>query len=113
MIMAAAIIIIYYIVDPSQSRWMPKCPSKLITGFDCPSCGSQRALHAVLHGDINAAWNFNPFLFIALPYLLLALWGQLSFIPGSARANRLACSPILVFGYIGIFLAWWLLRNLL
>jgi hypothetical protein len=34
---------------------MPKCPFKMITGFSCPGCGIQRALYAIMHGNIKEA----------------------------------------------------------
>lgn len=34
--------IVYYVLDPTvENSWAPKCPMKLLTGFDCPSCGVQ------------------------------------------------------------------------
>lgn len=91
---------------------MPRCPSKLITGLDCPACGVQRALHAALHGDIGAAWHFNPFLLIGLPYLLLATWGSCRTLPGNRQAHRISHHPLAAYGYIAIFFCWWIARNL-
>ena len=59
-------IIYYYRHDPAEGG-VPKCMFRTITGWDCPGCGSQRALHALLHGHIAEAWSFNPFVFIAVP----------------------------------------------
>ncbi|MBD5257178.1 MAG: DUF2752 domain-containing protein [Barnesiella sp.] len=97
--------------NPAECGWMPRCPSKLLTGCDCPSCGAQRALHALLHGDLRGAWQFNPFLIVGLPYLLVAVWGSLRFMPGREWARRIASQPIVVYGYIFLYIAWWLLRN--
>lgn len=108
---AIGIIFLYYNVNPADSVWMPKCPSKLLSGYDCPACGVQRAFHAILHGDFGAAWRTNQFLFLALPYLLLAIWGSTRF-PGSLKARRIAHSKIVAYGYIALFLAWWIVRNL-
>lgn len=111
-VMTAAIIIVYYNFNPGDSSWKLHCPSKFITGIDCPACGAQRALHACLHGDIGSAWHYNPFLFIGFPYLLLALWGNLTFLPGYCRACRIAHSKVMAYGYIIFFFAWWVIRNL-
>lgn len=67
-----AFILFYYIVDP-RCIWMPHCMVKTYTGFDCPGCGSQRAVHALLHGDIAGALRYNAFLFIALLYIVV-IW---------------------------------------
>lgn len=112
-VIAVAVIIVYYRFDPTASRWMPRCPSKLITGYDCPGCGSQRMLHALLHGDIAAAWRFNPFILLSLPFLIMAIWGNFSSLPGATRMRAIAHSPYMVWAYVVAFFGWWILRNLL
>ncbi|MGJ1384952.1 DUF2752 domain-containing protein [Sphingobacterium spiritivorum] len=67
-------IYIYRTYDPQEYALFPKCPVKSLTGFDCPGCGSQRAIHAILHGNFKAAFAFNPFFFFAVPYLFLNLY---------------------------------------
>ncbi|KGE14225.1 DUF2752 domain-containing protein [Sphingobacterium deserti] len=65
------LIYIYYKYDPLQSAWFPKCPFKTFTGLDCPGCGSQRAIHALLHGDFSAAVRYNALLLPFIPYVLI------------------------------------------
>jgi hypothetical protein len=36
------------------------CPLKTATGLPCPTCGSTRALWALLAGDIPGAFRWNP-----------------------------------------------------
>jgi hypothetical protein len=67
------LLIIYGSFNPSKSRFFPKCPVKTAFHIDCPGCGSQRAVHALLHFDVVQAFKFNALLVIALPYLALAL----------------------------------------
>jgi len=64
---------IYYQLDPSQSGVFPRCPFLSLTGFKCPGCGSQRAIHALLHGDVGAAFGHNAMLLIALPWIAVLL----------------------------------------
>ena len=52
--------------------WMPKCPTKLLFNIDCPGCGFQRAIHAIIHGEFKRAFSLNPFLFLAAPYAIIA-----------------------------------------
>lgn len=111
-VIAVTVIIVYYRFDPTASWWMPRCPSKLLTGYDCPGCGSQRMLHALLHGDIAAAWRFNPFILLSLPFLAVAIWGNFSSLHGSAKMRAVAHSPYVVWVYIIAFFGWWILRNL-
>lgn len=46
------------------------CPFRLVTGWDCPLCGGTRMGGALLHGDLAAAFAFNP-----LALVLVALLG--------------------------------------
>lgn len=109
----AAAIVVFYNVDPSQSQIVPKCPFKLLTGLDCPSCGSQRALHALLHGHVLTALRFNPFLILSLPYLITVMWGYARFLPGSAAMRRIFHHYYALIIYVILFCIWWILRNIL
>ena len=63
----------FYVFDPEKNGFFLKCPFKMATGLDCPGCGSQRALHALLHGDFGKAFHYNPLLMLSMPYLFLGL----------------------------------------
>ncbi|MCW8133624.1 MAG: DUF2752 domain-containing protein [Planctomycetota bacterium] len=55
------------------------CWFKNQTGFPCPGCGLTRSFVAISHGDLPAAWHFNPFgfFFYALS-IALAAWPLLA-----------------------------------
>lgn len=53
--------------DPTQSVFYPKCMFHELTGWYCPGCGSARAFHALIHGEILTALDYNPLLVISLP----------------------------------------------
>ncbi|GAA3610742.1 DUF2752 domain-containing protein [Microlunatus ginsengisoli] len=42
------------------------CPFRTMTGWNCPLCGGTRMGAALLHGDVAAAFAFNPLAFIGL-----------------------------------------------
>lgn len=63
---------LYFRFDPAQYPF-PKCPFIAITGYQCPGCGSQRALHLLLHGQVDDALQANPLFVLALPYVLFGL----------------------------------------
>jgi hypothetical protein len=44
----------------------PPCPSRALTGYRCPVCGTWRGLHALAHGDIVTAWGLNPLMLLTL-----------------------------------------------
>jgi hypothetical protein len=52
------------------------CPFRALTGWDCPFCGGTRLGSALLHGDVVAAFWFNPAVFVGLVLLTIvgALW---------------------------------------
>lgn len=66
-------VVLYRRFDPLEWGIFPKCPFKMLTGYDCPGCGSQRAIHALLNGDMGSAFKHNPLLIIGLPYMILGL----------------------------------------
>lgn len=49
------------------------CPFKKLTGLDCPGCGLQRSIVALLKGDIVGAFKFYPPTFVLLALLVFAL----------------------------------------
>jgi hypothetical protein len=51
------------------------CPFRAVTGWDCPLCGGTRMGDALLHGDVSAAFGFNPLALIGL--LVLGILGVL------------------------------------
>lgn len=42
------------------------CPFREVTGWDCPLCGGTRLGSALLHGDVAAAFAYNPVVFVSL-----------------------------------------------
>lgn len=42
------------------------CPFRTLTGWNCPLCGGTRLGAALLHGDLGAAFAYNPLVFVAL-----------------------------------------------
>jgi Protein of unknown function (DUF2752) len=59
--------------DPAVTWWFPSCPLRELTGWLCPFCGSLRALHALLQGDLSAAWRMNPLTTLGAAAGLIAL----------------------------------------
>jgi len=66
-----ALVALYYRYNPEVYDFFPACPFHKYTGLDCPGCGSQRAVHALLHGDVPAALDYNLLLVISLPFLTI------------------------------------------
>ncbi len=60
------------LVDPNHSHAFPFCPLKLVTGMDCPVCGSLRATHSLVHGHLGAAVGHNLLFVLLVPFILFA-----------------------------------------
>lgn len=112
LVLIVAVLALFYIVNPTTSLFIPKCPFKLITGWQCAGCGFQRALHAVLHGHIAEAISYNLFLIYSLPYFLLILFteyvarGTLK-----VRFRQWFESKIAIYLYVTLFCMWTVVRN--
>jgi len=70
--------------DPVKANFFPVCPMYSMTGFACPGCGLTRGFHALIHGDIIPALDFNLlipvwaviFVWVAVSLMLLAVRGR-------------------------------------
>lgn len=65
-------VLILIAFSPSKAGWFPPCPFHSLTGLYCPGCGSLRALHLLLHGQIAGAFRMNPLLLFSLPVIAAA-----------------------------------------
>jgi hypothetical protein len=72
-LLGGAVIVLLRVFDPAASGVFPPCPVRYLTGLYCPGCGSLRAMHALLHGDIGRAWAMNPLMMVTLPFLTYGL----------------------------------------
>lgn len=62
--------------EPASSGLFPSCPLYSMTGFACPGCGMTRGFHALFHGDILTALDFNaliPLVAVFFGYWFLSL----------------------------------------
>ncbi len=97
----------YAFFDPAEGGF-PECLFHKLTGFDCPGCGTQRALHSLLHGDIAGALRYNALLALCVPLLMV-----LCLPPKVKWAERLRGSVWLPKAVLIVVLGWWIVRNLL
>ncbi len=64
------ILCLYYFYNPGLETYFPKCPFYSVTGLYCPGCGSQRALHQLLHFNILETLNYNALYVIGLSSII-------------------------------------------
>ena len=98
-------------VDPNTVGHYPTCPFLAITGWYCPGCGALRAVHALAHGDPMTALARNPFVVVALGYVVIAwvLWLERTV---RGRPVRWLAPPWVLYSVLGAILMFGVLRNL-
>ena len=86
------------------------CPFRLLTGLECPGCGSTRMFMALVDGDINGAFAANPALLAALPVLVaIVFYDEWRWVKS---AERVSPPPWLTAGLLIYFLIFGIVRNL-
>ena len=107
------VVYFFYRFNPSTEKFFLPCPFKLITGYDCPGCGSQRAVHALLHGDVAQAFHFNPLFVIAIPYVIIGLIFNIQTVKEKyPKARKLLFGKKTIYLILTIILIFWVGRNL-
>lgn len=109
-----SLIVIYTVFNPNSSSYFPKCPFKMLTGFKCPGCGSQRAVHHLLNFNIKNAINENAILVLSIPYIIL---GFIYDIKKKHTAKSLIWRKRLfgqkaIIAVLTIIIAFWIYRNI-
>jgi len=105
-ILVLLLVSLYYFFNPTVSNFFPKCPFYIMTGLFCPGCGSQRAIHDMMHLNIFEAINHNALMFFTFTFGIgLYLYSKKKFSDLIYHPK----SPLIIFGIIFLF---GVLRNL-
>jgi hypothetical protein len=107
---AVAGLAVLHVRDPNGPGSYGVCPFKLLTGLDCPGCGSLRAIHALTDFDLATAIDRNLLLVVAAPLLVLAWLGALF----PALGRKLEMIRPRWFGrlVLAAVVGFWVVRNL-
>ena len=105
------LIIIFFFYDPCNYSIFPKCPFLLLTGLQCPGCGSQRAIHSLLHLEVLKAFHYNALLVFTLPIIVILLLAEYY---RCSRPNlcMMIHNKIYIWWYLAIIILWWITRNI-
>lgn len=100
------VIPIYFFYNPSKFDFFPKCPLYKTTGIYCPGCGSQRAIHDIVHFNLTEALSHN---LLAVTIIPIALFSYLFF---RNFYNKVIYHPKTPWVFFVLVLLFWILRNL-
>lgn len=104
------------LVDPHEVGHYPLCPTKYLTGLDCPGCGGLRAVNSLAHGDVVTALDHNAFVVLVLLPLAVVLWVR--WLVRAWRGTPPPAEPpwwqrrAALWTLVGVMVAFTVLRNL-
>ena len=98
-------------LDPNRPGHYPGCPFLALTGHYCPGCGTLRAVHDGLHGDVRGALARNPLAVIAAPFILVAWVCWVLRLAGYDAPHPTRLRAGWVWTLLGVVVAYWVLRN--
>lgn len=102
--------LLYYTYNPESTAIFPRCPFLVLTDLKCPGCGSQRALHALLHLDVADAFRYNAMLVLSLPIIFLLLYAEAVRTKRPAFYARIQ-RPAFIWVYFAAVILWMVARN--
>lgn len=112
LVVIIGVAILFFVLDPSKNTLFPKCMFHSLTGYYCPGCGSQRAVHSLLHLDLAGVVHYN---FLFLPAILLIIYHYLHPVLNHIFHWKLPNifyykqTPWIILGVVVVF---WILRNI-
>lgn len=108
-----ALILVYHNYNPTLASFYLPCPLYYTTDIYCTGCGSQRAIHHLLHFEIGKAFSYNLFLVLSFPLLIYAVGVQyINFVWNTKFRIKLFYSNAFIFIYFGLAVLYMILRNL-
>lgn len=109
-------LVLLYLFSPTEHAFYPRCLLHSATGLSCPGCGSLRAMHQLLHGNVSGAFRLNPLLLVVMPVLAggaLVEWVRSR--KGTAGATWPPWTwlrhPAWVWSWVAVIVAFGVLRN--
>ena len=112
LIVFTGLAVLFFFLDPAKHTIFPRCVFNSLTGYYCPGCGSQRAIHSLLHLDFAGVVSYN---FLFIPAFLIILYHYLH--PVFNRFLGLKLPNVFYFRstpwiILGVVILFWILRNI-
>lgn len=114
LLLSSGILLYFYTNNPSTSQSLfLRCPSNLIFGFNCPGCGTQRALHHLLHLEVIEALRYNALFVLALPFIIYGVIIKIyNLIFDAKKTIRIPTKKFVWIGLLILVLLFGILRNI-
>ena len=109
---AVGALVVLRVFDPALSGIFPPCPLHALTGWYCPGCGSLRAIHQLLNGNVAAAFAMNPFALVALPFLSYGMASEVWHEIRGRYLPRIFISGTWIWGMAAAIVAFGVARNI-
>lgn len=110
--LTGVVLLVLFLFNPARHGFYPFCVFYKTTGLLCPGCGSLRALHHLLHGDLLGALRLNALFVLALPF---AGWFGLRLMREALGrpVTNLNIRPAWVWGAFALLVVFSVARNLI
>ncbi|RPD94476.1 DUF2752 domain-containing protein [Aureibaculum marinum] len=112
LLLSGVIALFYFIVFPNEIGFILRCPLYDTTGVYCPGCGSQRAIHNLVHGNFLAALKQNIMLILGVLALLYHYGIVLSNSIFKTNFKSILNNKKVLLIALAILLLFWILRNI-
>ena len=105
----------YYNNNPEvapETGFFPQCPFHVVTGLHCPGCGSQRAVHDLLHFRVGEALSHNIVVVLLAIIIFSIIYSFITkryFKPYHYELNR---QPYFTITVAVLVFVYWILRNI-
>jgi hypothetical protein len=93
------------------NQFFPKCPFRLLTGWQCPGCGTTRACYQLLHLHPIAAFKLNPLMVLTLPFIIYGFLGFTKSAITGRPQRRVFIPPMYLWAWLAIIIFFWIFRN--
>ena len=102
---------VLYLFNPSMNAFFPRCFFYSFTGLKCPGCGSQRAIHHLLHLDFAKAFSQNALVMFLIPYIVLGIYFSFGGGERFPHVEKILFGRSAAIVLFIIIVAYWVLRN--
>jgi Protein of unknown function (DUF2752) len=107
----AAVALFLFAFNPSNFAFFPRCPFLMLTGLQCPGCGSTRAFYQLLHLHPVAAFELNPLMVLTLPFIVYGFLGFTRSALTGRPQRHLFIPPIYLWAWLVLLIFFWIFRN--